>query len=119
MRYGRGWEGEIVLLLSVGGGGGEELLGGAEGTETLSAGGSVLLGAHSFLLLAAGRLEMGSAGLGFPRFLLSRLAEERSSTTNRKEGLLLDGPAQQSIINHIIIVGVKKEMNQMMFVRNW
>jgi hypothetical protein len=63
VRYSRGWEGEIVLLLSVGDGGGEELLGGAEGTETLSAGGSVLLGAHSFLLLAAGKLEMGSAGL--------------------------------------------------------
>jgi len=52
-----GWEREILLLLSVGGWGGEELLGGAEGTEALAAGGSVLLGTHSFLLRANGMLS--------------------------------------------------------------
>jgi hypothetical protein len=53
--------GGIVLLVSVGGGGRgaiggrEELLGGAKGAEALASGGGVLIGAHIFLLLAAGK----------------------------------------------------------------
>nr|CAB3471539.1 unnamed protein product [Digitaria exilis] len=52
----------MVPLFSVGVGGGEEVLCGAEGTEAVAAGGSILLGAHSFLLLlvAAGKREAAS-----------------------------------------------------------
>ena len=91
-----GWEREILLLLSVGGWGGEELLGGAEGTEALAAGGSVLLGAHSFLLLAAGKLETGE---GERRARVSRFLSSLPTWTCRgaqqhdeQEGLLPDGP---------------------------
>ena len=56
--------GEILLLFSVGGGGGgavrggEELLGGAEGAETLAA----CSGIHIFLFLAYGKETRGGAG---------------------------------------------------------
>jgi hypothetical protein len=53
-------KGKVILLFSVGSGGGgavgggEELLGGAEGAETLAPCSGVLLGAHIFLFLAGG-----------------------------------------------------------------
>lgn len=89
----------LVFAVGVGGGGGEEVLCGAEGTEALAAGGSVLLGAHSFLLLvAAGKREArgkqwrGVAWLGFlARFLLASLprpSRGRNHDTTRFLGLL-------------------------------